>query len=303
MAQPHQGLAPLEMAGWKSALSWTAALLLAVLFLASGIWKITDAPSAAMRMTQALVPESLSLWTALGVGVLETLSGVFILVPRFRRWGATLIGVLLLAFLVYFAINYNALRGADCSCFPWLKRVVGPGFFIGDGLMLLMALAAGIWTKPSEGLRSAVLVLSAVLVFAMVSYGMDVARQTGAKAPASITADGKPYSLQSGKILLFLFDPRCSHCSDAAAKMSKLAWDDARIVAIPVDVEQFAPAFLKRTGLQAALSNDLEAIKKAFGYNGYPSAIALQNGRQKALLTKFEEEEPNATLKKLGFIR
>ena len=303
MAQPRPGLAPLEMAGWKSALSWVAALLLAALFLASGIWKITDAQSAAMRMTQALVPEGLSLWVALAFGVVETLSGVLVLVPRFRRWGAMLIGLMLLAFLAYFAINYTALRGADCSCFPWLKRVVGPGFFIGDGVMLLLALAAGMWTKPSQGLRGAMLVLSAVLVFAVVSYGADVVRQTGTKAPASIMVDGKPYSLQSGKILLFFFDPRCSHCSDAAKKMSTLAWGDTRIVAVPVDVPLYAASFIERTGLHAGLTTDYEALKKAFGYNGYPVAIPLQNGRQKALLTKFEDAEPNATLQKLGFIR
>jgi uncharacterized membrane protein YphA (DoxX/SURF4 family) len=291
------------MAGWKNALSWVAALLLAALFLASGIWKITDAPAAAMRMTQALVPEWLSLWVALGFGVVETLSGVLVLVPRFRRWGAMLIGLMLLAFLAYFAIHYTALRGADCSCFPWLKRVVGPGFFIGDGAMLLLALAAGVWTKPSEGFRSAVLVLSAVLVFAMASYGADVVRQTGTKAPASITVDGKPYSLQSGKIFLFFFDPRCSHCSEAAKKMSTLSWGDTRIVAVPVDVPQYAAPFMEVTGLHAGISSDFEALKKVFGYNGYPSAIALQNGRQKALLTKFEDAEPNATLQKLGFIR
>ena len=62
-----------------------------------------------------------------------------ILVPRLRRWGALVLGALLVAFMGYFAIHYNALRGADCSCFPWLKRVVGPGFFVGDAVMLLLS--------------------------------------------------------------------------------------------------------------------------------------------------------------------
>jgi uncharacterized membrane protein YphA (DoxX/SURF4 family) len=143
MAQRQSGLSPLELPGWKTALSWTAAFLLAVLFVTSGVWKITDAPSAAMRMVQARVPESLSLFAAVAFGIVETLAGVLVLVPRFRRWGAILIGLLLAIFLVYFALNYSALRGADCSCFPWVKRVVGPGFFIGDGLMLLLAALAG----------------------------------------------------------------------------------------------------------------------------------------------------------------
>ena len=76
---------------------------------------------------------------ALIVGVAETIAGVLLLVPRLRRWGAMLSGALLIIFVVYFGINYNALRGQDCSCFPWLKRAVGPGFFIGDGAMLALA--------------------------------------------------------------------------------------------------------------------------------------------------------------------
>jgi len=302
MAQPRHGLSPLEMPGWKTALSWTAALLLACLFLVSGLWKITDAPGAAMRMAQARIPEGLSLTAALAFGVAETVAGVLLVVPRFRRWGAMLSGLLLLSFLVYFALNYNALRGADCSCFPWVKRVVGPAFFVGDGLMLLFALVAGLWSKPPASLHTAVIIVGAVLVFAMVSYGVDVARQTGAKAPATITVNGRPYSLASGKILLFFFDPQCMHCFEASQRMAQFHWGDTRVVAIPVEQPQYAAQFLKMTGLHAVISEDFEPLKKIFGFKGYPSGVALQNGRQKAELTKFEDAEPASTLKKLGFI-
>jgi uncharacterized membrane protein YphA (DoxX/SURF4 family) len=302
MAQPRQRLSPLELPGWKTALSWICALLVAFLFLVSGLWKITDAPAAAMRMAEARVPESLSLFAALAFGVAETVAGVLILVPRFRRWGSIVTGLLLLAFLIYFAINYSALRGADCSCFPWVKRVVGPAFFIGDGLMLLLAAVAGVWSKPPESLRTAVLILGAVLVFALVSYGVEATRQTGTKAPQTIAVDGHPYSLQSGKVFLFFFDPQCMHCFDAARRMAQYQWGDTRVVAIPVGQPQYAAQFLQMTGLHAVVSLDLEPLKKVFGYNGYPSGVALQNGRQKALLTKFEDAEPAAALKQLGFI-
>jgi uncharacterized membrane protein YphA (DoxX/SURF4 family) len=302
MAQPRQSLSPLELPGWKTALSWISAFLLACLFLVSGLWKITDAPAAAVRMVQALVPESLSLSAALAFGIAETLAGVLILVPRFRRWGAVLTSLLLLAFLAYFALHYTALRGADCSCFPWVKRVVGPAFFIGDGLMLLLAALAGIWAKPPESLRSAVLVLGAVLVFALVSYGVDVARQTGTRAPNTINVEGRPYSLQSGKIFLFFFDPQCMHCFDASKRMAQFHWGDTRVVAVPVRQPEYASEFLQETGLQAVISNDFEALKKVFGFNGFPSAVVLENGRQKASLTRFEDSEPAAALKKLGFI-
>jgi uncharacterized membrane protein YphA (DoxX/SURF4 family) len=302
MAQRQPGLSPLEMPGWKTALSWIAAFLLACLFLLSGLWKITDAPAAAMRMVQARVPESLSLFAAVAFGIAETLAGVLILVPRFRRWGAILTALLLTAFLIYFALNYSALRGADCSCFPWVKRAVGPAFFLGDGAMLLLAAVAGLWSKPPESLRSAVLVMGAVVVFALVSYGVDVTRETGTPAPATVTVEGRPYSLASGRIFLFFFDPQCMHCFEVSKRLAEFHWRDTRVVAIPVEQPEYAAEFLKETGLNAVVTEDFDVLKKVFGYTTYPYGVTLHNGRRTASLTKFDDPEPAATLKKLGFV-
>jgi len=302
MAQPRVGFGTLELPGWKTALSWVAATLIALLFLASGLWKITDVQSAAMRMAQAKVPESLSQAAALLFGIAETVGAVLILVPRFRRWGSIVTGLLLVAFMIYIGINYNALRGEECSCFPWLKRAVGPGFFIGDGIMLLLAVCAGIWSRRPESLRSAILVLGAVSVFALVSYGVAEVRQTGTKAPDTTIVDGQPYSLQHGKILLFFFDPQCMHCFDAAKRMSQLDWGDTRVVAIPVEMPQYAAQFLRETGLKAVTSTEFQKLAPVFSYTAYPFGVALENGREKAPLTKFEGEEPAPTLKQLGFV-
>ncbi|MGA2271768.1 MAG: MauE/DoxX family redox-associated membrane protein [Bryobacteraceae bacterium] len=302
MAQPGGRLASLELPGWKTALSWVAAVLLSLLFLLSGLWKITDAQGAAVRMAQARVPESMSLVAALVFGIVETLSGVLILVPRFRRWGSILAGLLLVAFVAYFAVNYNALRGEDCSCFPWVKRVVGPGFFIGDGLMLLLAVFAGIWSRRPESIRSAFLILGAVVVFALVSYGVAAVRETGARAPETITVAGQPYSLEHGRIFLYFFDPECMHCFDAARRMSQFHWGDTKVVAISIQQPQFAPQFLQETGLRAAISTDLQKLKQVFPYVSVPAGVALENGREKASLTKFEGDEPGTTLKQLGFV-
>jgi len=302
VAQSQGGLNPLDLPGWKTAASWVAAVLIALLFLVSGIWKITDVQSAAIRMSQAKVPESLSVAAALLFGIAETVGGVLILVPRFRRWGAILTALLLLAFVVYMGLNYSALRGEDCSCFPWLKRVVGPGFFASDGLMLLLTVLAGLWAKRPESLRSAFLVLGAVVVFALVSYGVAAARQTGTPAPPAISVDGRPYSLQRGKIFLFFFNPECGHCADSARRMSRLSWGDTRVVAVPVEVPQYASQFLRETGLQAVTTSDFRMLAQAFSYTAYPFGVALENGREKAPLTRFEGEEPAATLKRLGFV-
>ncbi|MFN7992937.1 MAG: hypothetical protein U0Q18_05025 [Bryobacteraceae bacterium] len=303
MAHPQPGLSQLELPSWKTTLSWICALLVALLFLVSGLWKITDAPAAAVRMAQARVPQSLSLLAAIGFGIAETFTAVLLLVPRFRRWGAWLSVALLLAFMIFIGINYNALRGEECSCFPWVKRAVGPGFFIGDTIMLLLAVLAGLWAKRTESLRSAALILGTVTVFALVSYGVAALRQTGTKAPETITVNGKPFSLEDGKILIFYFDPECLHCLDAAKRMSKMDWGDTQVVAVPINVPQFAQGFLDDTHLKAVISNDVMKLRKVFPFVSAPAGVALVNGREKMALTQFEENEPRDTLKKLGFIR
>jgi len=304
LARPRAELASLELPGWKSAVSWLAAGLLAVLFAVSGIWKITYPLDWAVRISELKFPEHLSLAAALVFGIAETLGAALIITPRFRRAGAALIGLLLAAFMIYFAFNYNALRGAECTCFPWVKRMVGPMFFVEDGALIALAVLAAIWAKPIHGLRSAGLILGVLVVYALVSYGVAAVRQTGTPAPASVQVNGAPYSLQHGKILLFYFDPLCEHCRKASEKMSKLDWGATAIVAIPVDSQRWAPMFLKETKLKAALSNDLAKLKAVFPYTAAPAAVALENGRERASLTQFDDEsEPAATLRRLGFVK
>ncbi len=304
MARPRAELASLELPGWKSAVSWSAATLLAVAFAVSGIWKLTYPLDWAARIAQLKFPEHLSLPLALALGIAETSAAAMILAPRLRRAGAAVIGLLLAGFLLYFAINYSALRGADCTCFPWVKRVVGPGFFLGDGAMLALAVMAGIWAKPLHGLRTFGVLLGVVIVYAFVSYGVAAVRQTGTPAPATIAVNGAPYSLQQGKILLFYFDPECEHCYKAAQKMSKLEWGQTRVVGVPVSTPRFAPMFMNETGLKAPVTSDLEKLKAVFPYPATPSAVAIENGHQKAMLTQFESDtEPAATLRQLGFVK
>ncbi len=303
MAQRHDALPPLELPGWKTTLNWIAAVLTFLLFIAAGLWKVTDPIGAAARLAQAKVPENLSLAAALLLGIAETVTAVLVLVPRFRKWGAWLGSALLVAFMLYIGFNYTALRGAECNCFPWIKRAVGPGFFVADTVMLLLALLAGFWAQRAESKRSAVLVLCAVTVFALVSYGATAVRQRGIKAPAIITVDGKPFSTQQGRILIFFFDPECMHCFDVAKRMSKLDWGDTKVIGVPTAQPQFAPDFLHDTGLKASVSNDLALLKKTFPFGDPPAVAALENGRQKEPVTKFEGDEPAATLRRLGFVK
>jgi len=302
MAHSGEMLAHFELPSWKSWLSWTGALLTSALFLLAGVWKITDAPAFAVRLAQLKVPQELTLPASVLLGIVETFAAVLILVPRFRRWGAWLATLLLLVFMVYIGVNYNALHGADCSCFPWLKRAVGPGFFVGDAVMLALAVLAGIWSRRSENLRSAVLVLGAVVVFALVSYGVAATRNSGVKAPDTVMVDGKPYSLQQGRVFIYFFNPECMHCLDAAKKLAKLNWGDTRVIGVATEQPRFAQGFMDTTGLKGVISTDIELLRKTFPFVDPPAAVALENGHQKASLTHFEGEEPAVTLMKLGFV-
>src|SRR5579871_1405201 len=167
------GSVGLDLPAWKKAISATAAILLAILFFVSGAWKLSDPFLWAQALTEFRVPAVLSLPFTLALGVGEMLGAVLITVPRFRRWGSWLIALLLVAFMIYIGANYTTLAGKDCSCFPLVKRTIGPGFFIGDTVMLLMAGVAGWWARPSENLRGALVILGAVGVFAAVSLGIN----------------------------------------------------------------------------------------------------------------------------------
>jgi hypothetical protein len=303
MAQAPARIPLREPAAWQRTVNWAAALALGLLFLSSGLWKATDVDGWAVRLTQARVPESLSVAGALFFGIAETVTGGLLFVPRLRRWGAALAGVLLVAFMAYFAVNYTALRGQDCSCFPWLKRVVGPGFFLGDGGMLLLAALAAGWAPKPDGRRTAAAIAGAVTVFAFLSWGVQTGRETGTKAPAAITVDGRPYPIGKGKLFLFFFNPQCMHCMDAAKRMSRLDWGGTQVVAIPVEQPQFSQQFLAETGLKAVVSTDFETLKTTFGYSTYPFGVAVVDGRQKGALRQFEEPEPATALRGLGLVK
>ncbi len=302
MAQ-SPGLAELELPAWKNWIAIISGVLLAIIFIGAGLYKMTGPYEAAARMRNALVPGSLSLFTAVSFGLAETFAGILLLIPSMRRLGGWLTALMLIAFMVFIGVNYTALQGADCTCFPWLKRAIGPGFFIGDGVMLLLAVLAVVYSKPSANLKQAGMILGAVGLCAAIAFGLDNARQSGTMAPEKITVDGKPTSLHEGKIFLYFFDPECSHCDAAARRLAKHTWNDVKIIGLPSRVPQFGAYFMTSTNLKGLLSPDHNDLKKVFPFGDPPYAVPLLNGRQQAALSQFDGVEPEATLRKLGFIQ
>src|SRR5262249_29378118 len=124
-------------------------------------------------LEHSIFPSQFGMPFTILLAIGELTAAVLVLVPRFRRWGAILASFLLLSFMVYMGARYELIKGADCSCFPILKRAVGPGFFWGDGAMLALAIMAGLWAKPVQAaIRSMAVIVGATAVFVAASYGV-----------------------------------------------------------------------------------------------------------------------------------
>ena len=75
-----------------------------------------------------------------------------------------------------------------------------------------------------------------------------------------------------------------------------------RIVAIVTAYPQWGARFLSATGLKAGLSPDSPKLRELFKFTDPPYGVALEHGRQQAAFTFFDKVEPEAGLRKLGWI-
>ena len=276
---------------------------MAIVFFVAGAWKLTEPFLLSQLLGELRVPANLTLPLGLAVGIGDTFAALLIIVPAWRRWGSILMGLLLVAYMGYLGINYHVLAGKECNCFPLVKRTVGPGLFIGDTLMLVLAIVAGVWARRSSGIRGALAAFGAVVVFAGAAYGVNAAKNTGVQAPSPITVDGKPYSLAQGHIFLFFFNPSCLHCEAAARRMTKYNWKDTTVIALPTESPEWAASFLHDTGLKALTSLDTAKERTVFKFINAPYAVALDNGREKAVISDFDESEPAKTLRTIGYVQ
>jgi uncharacterized membrane protein YphA (DoxX/SURF4 family) len=293
----------LYMPAWKTAVSHTAAVLTAILFLTAGIFKMVMPFQVQTLFEQLLIPSSVSMPLVITLGIVETLAGLLVLLPKYRKIGGALASLLLLAFMIYIGGRYSALVGRDCSCFPWVKRAVGPDFFWEDGLMLALSLAAMWFSRKTVSMRFPAIALVVVAAFSASSYGYNTMHQSGIQVPETITVDGKPMNIHNGRVFLFFYDPSCSHCEEAARHMATYKWQgDVNVIALPTNDPQWAASFLHDTKFQAKTSNDTAALRKLFVFTSPPYGVALNNGRVKSILTHFDAPEPEPGLKEVGFV-
>src|SRR5579875_1119365 len=229
---------------WRRTVATVAAILLGIIFLVSGGWKVLQPFRAGELLEQAKVPAGAGVVGALALGTLELFAAFLLFVPRFRRWGGLLGSALMVFFICWIAYYYGALVGHECNCFPIIKRTVGPGFFISDGVMLILGLLAYAWSsRAAHFFRGPAVAFLVLVIAAGTSFGVQAAERRNIQVPTPVIVDGTAENLAHGKVFLFFYDPECSHCVDAAKFMSKLNWGDTRIVAIPTHDPQWAGDF------------------------------------------------------------
>jgi thiol-disulfide isomerase/thioredoxin len=118
-----------------------ARLVLAAVFVVSGIAKLLDLAGSQSAMRSFGVPESSSKVAGIALPVVEILIAVLLLPVASAKWGALAALALLIAFIA--GISYNLSRGRkfDCHCFGQLtSSEIGPPTLIRNVVLGLIAL-------------------------------------------------------------------------------------------------------------------------------------------------------------------
>lgn len=295
----------LSESSWKTNVAAVCAILLGIIFLVSGAWKVLQPYQAGELLEQAQVPAGFGVLGASTLGTLELFAAFLLFVPIFRRWGGLFGSALMIFFIGWIAYYYHVLVGHECSCFPLIKRTVGPGFFVSDGVFLLFGIVAFLGSARVVSLKGPAVALLSLAMLAGASFGANRTMRHDVQVPNPVVVNGKPADLTHGKVFLFFYDPECSHCVDAAKFMSKLNWGNTEVVGIPTHDPQFVKDFLGDTQLKADTSLEIAKLKKAFPFVDPPFGVALDDGQVKETFgqAQFNEPLPAPELKKLGFVK
>jgi hypothetical protein len=279
--------------------------LLGLIFLVSGGWKMLDPLKTGELLEQAKVPSGFGVIGAATLGTLEVFTAFLLFTRRYRRIGGMLGSALLIFFIGWIGFYYHALVGQECSCFPIIKRSIGPMFFVSDGVMLLLGLTAWFWSVRVTSFKTPLAILAALAVLAGGSYAWNESKIVHAQIPNPVIVDGKPVDLSKGKVFIFFYDPSCMHCDAAARFMSGFDWTDTHLVSIPTVNPQWAASFLHDTHLRAGTSFELDKLKKTFPFVDPPYGVALKDGVVKGTFGQaaFSAPSPKAQLETLGFVK
>src|SRR5690242_14363886 len=97
--------------GWKRTAAMVCAILLGIIFVVSGGWKVLSPFQTGEVLEQAQVPAGLGVLGAVVLGTVELFAAFLLFTPRFRRWGGALGSLLLIFFIGWIAYYYPVLVG------------------------------------------------------------------------------------------------------------------------------------------------------------------------------------------------
>jgi thiol-disulfide isomerase/thioredoxin/uncharacterized membrane protein YphA (DoxX/SURF4 family) len=158
-----------------------ARLLLAGVFLVSGVAKLLDLAGSQKAMRDFGLPEPLARVAGIGLPIAELLVAVLLLPSLTAPWAALGALVLLAAFIG--GISYNLARGntPNCHCFGQLQsEPIGRATLIRNGVLAAVALFIGVagfaygpgpgifeWTDDMTGLAWVVLIGGVIILAAL----------------------------------------------------------------------------------------------------------------------------------------
>ncbi|MBA3450916.1 MAG: redoxin domain-containing protein, partial [Chloroflexia bacterium] len=122
------------------ALLLAARLILATVFLVSGISKLFDLSGAQAAMRSFGVPESMTRAGGILLPIVEVAIAVLLIPVATARWGALLALVLLAIFIAGIVFNLSRGRKFDCHCFGQLTTSeIGPATLIRNVVLAVLA--------------------------------------------------------------------------------------------------------------------------------------------------------------------
>jgi len=118
-----------------------ARLVLAAVFVVSGVAKLLDLPGSQQAMRSFGVPESLAKPAGIALPVVEIVLAVLLLPHASAGWAALALLALLLVFIAGIAYNLARGRSFDCHCFGQMTTSkIGASTLVRNGVLAAIAL-------------------------------------------------------------------------------------------------------------------------------------------------------------------
>ena len=195
-----------------------AAVILGLLYLASGIAKAIDINAFADIIVRYGIPE-LRMFAPLIIG-LEIALGFGLLFNVYRQRAGLFSLTMLIVLTLIFAFGYIFLDISDCGCFGEVVSMPPAVSLLRNVLMIAMSYY--IWKQPENQVNRTVLKTVIAVVFGIVTFAITGFEMKETYVELSIHEGTnlndtflKPLTSPNKEQLIFVFSPSCPHCQQA----------------------------------------------------------------------------------------